>query len=195
MGCLLPRSFCRNVVGCSLLGAAAGLRSRPAHLLAGCNALAAAFLFRFRLLYQGARGRAIAAVPNAPLPLPGPAVQRLIRTLAGTAFGLYLLHYPLLHFFSTVIPGAPQGAAHRVAVFGPGTWRIACARLPDRATQSCGETRFALIWCVGGAAVRQSSVEGSPEPIFHEANCSFNTRSSRLNSRSKSRVIAISRFS
>jgi peptidoglycan/LPS O-acetylase OafA/YrhL len=118
MGCLLPRSFCRNVVGCSLLGAAAGLRSRPAHLLAGCNALAAAFLFRFRLLYQGARGRAIAAVPNAPLPLPGPAVQRLIRTLAGTAFGLYLLHYPLLHFFSTVIPGAPQGAAHRVAVFG-----------------------------------------------------------------------------
>jgi peptidoglycan/LPS O-acetylase OafA/YrhL len=61
---------------------------------------------------------AIAAMANAALPLPGPAMQRLIRILAGTAFGLYLLHYPLLHFFSSVIPGAPEQAMHRLAVFG-----------------------------------------------------------------------------
>jgi peptidoglycan/LPS O-acetylase OafA/YrhL len=61
---------------------------------------------------------AIAAMVNASLPLPGPAMQGLIRTLAGTAFGLYLLYYPLLHFFSTVIPGAPEQAVHRLAVFG-----------------------------------------------------------------------------
>ena len=36
----------------------------------------------------------------------------------GTSFGLYLLHYPLLNFFGTVMPGPPDGALHRVLVFG-----------------------------------------------------------------------------
>jgi peptidoglycan/LPS O-acetylase OafA/YrhL len=138
---------------------------------------------------------AIAAMANAPLPLPGPAVQRLIRTLAGTAFELYLLHYPLLHFFSTVIPGAPPGAAHRLPY---SDWHLAdrlCSltRLSDAKLRL--SLRLGLDLVRRRCTVRQSSVEGSPEPIFHEANCSFNTRSSRLNSRSKSRVIAISRFS
>ena len=74
---------------------------------------------------------AIAAMANASLPLPGPAVQRLIRTLAGTAFGLYLLHYPLLHFFSTVIPGALRRRGAPARRIRTGSWRIACARLPD----------------------------------------------------------------
>ena len=37
----------------------------------------------------------IVGLANAPLPMPGAAVQRLIRFLAGTTFGLYLMHYPL----------------------------------------------------------------------------------------------------
>jgi peptidoglycan/LPS O-acetylase OafA/YrhL len=61
---------------------------------------------------------ALAALANASLPLPGPAAQRLVRDLAGTAFGLYLLQYPLLRFFSSVIPGPPDRALHRLCVFG-----------------------------------------------------------------------------
>ncbi len=61
---------------------------------------------------------AIAALANASLPLPGPAARRLIRGLAGTAFGLYLLHYPLLHFFSAVIPGPRCSPLHRLLLFG-----------------------------------------------------------------------------
>jgi peptidoglycan/LPS O-acetylase OafA/YrhL len=55
---------------------------------------------------------------NARLPMPGARVQRLIRWLAGTSFGLYLLHYPLLNFFATIVPGSPAAATHRVLVFG-----------------------------------------------------------------------------
>jgi peptidoglycan/LPS O-acetylase OafA/YrhL len=44
-------------------------------------------------------------------------VQRTVRWLAGASFGLYLLHYPLLTFWATVIPGPVDGAIHRVVVF------------------------------------------------------------------------------
>jgi peptidoglycan/LPS O-acetylase OafA/YrhL len=60
----------------------------------------------------------IVGLANAPLPVPGAAVQRLIRLLAGTTFGLYLLHVPLLLFLGTVIPGPADGASHRILVFG-----------------------------------------------------------------------------
>jgi peptidoglycan/LPS O-acetylase OafA/YrhL len=60
----------------------------------------------------------IVGLANAPLPMPGAVVERLIRFLAGTTFGLYLLHYPLLHFFGTVIPGPADGAVRRILVFG-----------------------------------------------------------------------------
>jgi peptidoglycan/LPS O-acetylase OafA/YrhL len=60
----------------------------------------------------------IAGLANARLAAPGPGLQRLIRWLAGTSFGLYLLHYPLLNFFAAVIPGPDDGAMHRVLVFG-----------------------------------------------------------------------------
>jgi peptidoglycan/LPS O-acetylase OafA/YrhL len=59
----------------------------------------------------------IVGLANAPLPMPGAAVQRLIRFLAGTTFGLYLMHFPLLLFFGTVIPGPADGASHRFLVF------------------------------------------------------------------------------
>ena len=60
----------------------------------------------------------IVGLANARLPMPGAAVERLIRALAGTTFGLYLLHYPLLIFFGTVIPGPADRPMHRVLLFG-----------------------------------------------------------------------------
>lgn len=50
--------------------------------------------------------------------MPGSFVERPIRFLAGTTFGLYLLHFPLLLFFGTVIPGPADRTSHRVLVFG-----------------------------------------------------------------------------
>jgi peptidoglycan/LPS O-acetylase OafA/YrhL len=60
----------------------------------------------------------IIGLANASLPMPGAAVQRLIRLLAGTTFGLYLLHFPLLNFFGTVIPGPADGVRYRILLFG-----------------------------------------------------------------------------
>ena len=60
----------------------------------------------------------IVGLANAPLPMPGSFVERPIRFLAGTTFGLYLLHFPLLLFFGTVIPGPADRTSHRVLVFG-----------------------------------------------------------------------------
>ena len=55
---------------------------------------------------------------NASLPMPGAAVERPIRFLAGTAFGLYLLHQPLLNFFGAVIPGPAERAMRGLLVVG-----------------------------------------------------------------------------
>jgi len=60
----------------------------------------------------------IIGLANARLLMPGAAIQRLIRLLAGTSFGLYLLHYPLLNFLGTVIPGPADRTLHRILVFG-----------------------------------------------------------------------------
>ena len=60
----------------------------------------------------------ITALANTPLRLPGDREQRLIRWLAGTSFGLYLYHYPLLNFFGTVVPGSAAGTMHSLLVFG-----------------------------------------------------------------------------
>src|SRR6267143_315769 len=60
----------------------------------------------------------ITALANTPLRLPGDREQRLIRWLAGTSFGLYLYHYPLLNFFGTVVPGSATGTMHGMLVFG-----------------------------------------------------------------------------
>ena len=60
----------------------------------------------------------ILGLANARLPMPGAALERLIRRLAGTTFGLYLLHYPLLNFFGTVIPGPADRAMRQMLLFG-----------------------------------------------------------------------------
>jgi peptidoglycan/LPS O-acetylase OafA/YrhL len=60
----------------------------------------------------------IVGLANAPLPMPGARVERLIRVLAGTTFGLYLLHFPLLLFFGTVVPGPANRPMHQMLVFG-----------------------------------------------------------------------------
>jgi peptidoglycan/LPS O-acetylase OafA/YrhL len=63
-------------------------------------------------------GLFIVGLANARLPMPRPTLERLIRGLAGTTFGLYVLHYPCLSFFGTVVPGPPDRATHRILVFG-----------------------------------------------------------------------------
>jgi peptidoglycan/LPS O-acetylase OafA/YrhL len=60
----------------------------------------------------------IVGLANARLPMPAPRLQRMVHGLAGTTFGLYLLHFPLLNFFATVVRGPPDGAEHRMLVFG-----------------------------------------------------------------------------
>jgi peptidoglycan/LPS O-acetylase OafA/YrhL len=60
----------------------------------------------------------IVGLANLALPMPGMRLERAVRWLAGTTFGLYLLHYPLLNFFGTVVPGPPDKAMHRLLVFG-----------------------------------------------------------------------------
>jgi len=60
----------------------------------------------------------ITGLANAQLPVPGGRFASVVRRLAGTSFGLYLLHYPLLNFFGTVVPGQPAEALHRIFVFG-----------------------------------------------------------------------------
>jgi peptidoglycan/LPS O-acetylase OafA/YrhL len=59
----------------------------------------------------------ILGLANARLPMPAVAMQHLIRWLAATTFGIYLLHYPLLNFFGTVVPGPSGAAMHAVPVF------------------------------------------------------------------------------
>src|SRR5215469_16295328 len=60
----------------------------------------------------------IVGLANTTLPVPGAAAQRQIRFLAGTTFGLYLLHFPFLNFFATIIPGPPERLMHGLLVFG-----------------------------------------------------------------------------
>jgi peptidoglycan/LPS O-acetylase OafA/YrhL len=60
----------------------------------------------------------IVGLANLQLPMPGMRLEGVVRGLAGMSFGLYLLHYPLLNFFGTVVPGPPDRTMHRVLVFG-----------------------------------------------------------------------------
>jgi peptidoglycan/LPS O-acetylase OafA/YrhL len=60
----------------------------------------------------------IIGLSNMQLPMPGSRFEKVVRGLAGTSFGLYLLHYPLLNFFGALVPGQPDGTLHRILVFG-----------------------------------------------------------------------------
>jgi hypothetical protein len=107
-----------NTVGIRRSGGADRSRSpeRPAHLLAGCNALAAALLFRTRLFYRGARGRCYRSYGQRSVTAartrgaaPGSHSRRdRVRIVSAALPAVALLQ---------VIAGAPQGAAHRLAVF------------------------------------------------------------------------------
>jgi len=59
----------------------------------------------------------IVGLANTELPMPGLRFERLVRSLAATTFGLYLLHFPLLNFFAAIIPGPPDGAIRRILIF------------------------------------------------------------------------------
>ncbi len=59
----------------------------------------------------------IVGLANTEPPMPGLRFERLVRSLAATTFGLYLLHFPLLNFFAAIIPGPPDGAVRRILVF------------------------------------------------------------------------------
>jgi peptidoglycan/LPS O-acetylase OafA/YrhL len=59
----------------------------------------------------------IIGLANSSLPMPNLKIERVLRWLAGATFGLYLMHYPLLNFFGTVIPGPADAAMHRALVF------------------------------------------------------------------------------
>jgi len=59
----------------------------------------------------------IVGLANAPLPMPGHRIVHLVRNLAATSFGLYLLHYPLLNFVGAAVPGPPDSTLHRILVF------------------------------------------------------------------------------
>ena len=88
------------------------------------------------------RNRTGADEPNLP------------RGLAGASFGLYLLHYPLLNFVGTVVPGPPDGALHRVLVFGlalGGALGLAGLIEPRKATLK-RHLRSALHWLRGQPA-------------------------------------------
>ena len=59
----------------------------------------------------------IVGLANTELPMPSLRFERLVRSLAATTFGLYLLHFPLLNFFAAIIPGAPDEAIRRILIF------------------------------------------------------------------------------
>lgn len=59
----------------------------------------------------------ICGIATARLPMPGQKLTKAAHTLAGTTFGLYLFHYPLLRFFGSVIPGEPTSVMHRILLF------------------------------------------------------------------------------
>lgn len=75
----------------------------------------------------------IVGLANSQLSVRGARFERVVRWLAGTTFGLYLLHYPLLNFFGAIIPGPADGAMHRVLVFGLALGgALALARLTEQ---------------------------------------------------------------
>lgn len=78
----------------------------------------------------------ICGIAKARLPMPGRRLATAVHTLAGTTFGLYLFHYPLLNFFGSVLPGEPASWTHRVLLFGftLGTALLLAALVEQRKT-------------------------------------------------------------
>lgn len=80
-----------------------------------------------------------------------------IRRLAGMTFTAYLLHFPLLHFFSALF-GTVTGPAHTALI-------LACTLAPIAAIAPLteGEKRH---WRAGlGRLLRQTAVRPTPQPV------------------------------
>jgi peptidoglycan/LPS O-acetylase OafA/YrhL len=60
----------------------------------------------------------IIGLANARLPRPAAWFERIVHRLAGTTFGLYLFHFPLLNFFATVTPGPPESYCGMLVTVG-----------------------------------------------------------------------------
>lgn len=50
------------------------------------------------------------------LPMPGAAGVRLIRWLGGMTFGIYLFHYPVMHFLAVALPWPIGSTASRLGI-------------------------------------------------------------------------------
>ena len=75
----------------------------------------------------------ILGLARSRLPEPSPRIARPIRWLAGASFGLYLLHYPLLRFFSDIFAGSHTNWMYRVVLFAlPLATSIVLARLIEQ---------------------------------------------------------------
>ena len=59
----------------------------------------------------------LCGIARSRLPMPGKKLTVAVHALAGTTFGLYLFHFPLLNFFGSVLPGEPASLSHRVLLF------------------------------------------------------------------------------
>ena len=59
----------------------------------------------------------IVGLANVRLPMPGEHLTRAIHILAGTTFGLYLYHFPLLCFFGSILSGQVESAPRRLLLF------------------------------------------------------------------------------
>ena len=84
----------------------------------------------------------ILGLARARLPQPSPRLSMAIRWLAGTTFGLYLLHYPLLRFTADTLAWPHESLPYRIVLFVvPLTASILLARIFE---QSKGSYRRAL---------------------------------------------------
>ena len=59
----------------------------------------------------------ILGLSRSRLPEPSRRIGVVIRWLAGASFGLYLLHYPFLRFFSDVLPWSHDNWTYRIVLF------------------------------------------------------------------------------
>jgi peptidoglycan/LPS O-acetylase OafA/YrhL len=76
----------------------------------------------------------ICGIAKTRLPMPGRKLSGAVHALAGTTFGLYLFHYPLLNFFGSVLPGEPASFLRGILLFSLtlGTSLIVAALVEQR---------------------------------------------------------------
>jgi peptidoglycan/LPS O-acetylase OafA/YrhL len=98
--------------------------------------------------------------------MPAAAAERLIRFLAGTTFRVYLMHFPLLNFFGTVIPGPADRATRGILVFGlTPRGSIVIAHLIEQQKGAFKRAlRLGSMWFAGSTSAIFSSARDFPDP-------------------------------